>query len=108
VCDDLKVLKVRNWKELAVDRKFQVLAAASMKFRVFWDVLPCSSVEVDDVSEVRTAVIIRAMNPLMMEAVRISETSVNFNVTARRYTQKTLKTWSGLSEKAKTHKGLQC
>jgi hypothetical protein len=86
VCDDLKVLKVRNWKELAIDRKFQVLAAASMKFSVFWNVVPCSPVEVDDVSEVRTAFIIRAMSPLMMEGVRISETSVNFNVTARRYT----------------------
>jgi hypothetical protein len=33
-----------------------------------------------DVSEVR-----RAMTALMMEAVRISETSVHFNVTIRRY-----------------------
>jgi hypothetical protein len=29
-----------------------------MKFRVFWVVAPCSHVEVDDVSEVRTASII--------------------------------------------------
>jgi hypothetical protein len=35
-----------------------------MKFRVFWDV---------------------AIIALMMEAVRASETSVNFNVTTRRY-----------------------
>jgi hypothetical protein len=34
-----------------------------MKFRIFWDVASC----------------------LMMEAVRTSETSVNFNVTIRRY-----------------------
>jgi hypothetical protein len=27
--------------------RFQVLTAASMKFRVFWDVAPCSHVEVD-------------------------------------------------------------
>jgi hypothetical protein len=26
---------------------FQVLTASSMKFRVFWDVAPCSQVEVD-------------------------------------------------------------
>jgi hypothetical protein len=35
-----------------------------------------------DVSEVHTASIIRAM---MMEAARTSETSVNLNVTTRRY-----------------------
>jgi hypothetical protein len=28
----------------------------------FWDIAPCSLVEVDDVSEVHTASIIRAMN----------------------------------------------
>jgi hypothetical protein len=38
-----------------------------------------------DVSDVRTASIIRAINALMLEAVRTSETSVNFNVTTRRY-----------------------
>jgi hypothetical protein len=27
--------------------RFQVLTAVSMKFRVFWDVVPCSYVEVD-------------------------------------------------------------
>jgi hypothetical protein len=31
----------------------------SLKFRVFWDVLPCSQVMFTDVSEVRTASIIR-------------------------------------------------
>jgi hypothetical protein len=56
-----------------------------MKFRVFCDVASCSHVEVDDVSEVRTASITRAIIALMMEAVRISETSVNFKVTTRRY-----------------------
>jgi hypothetical protein len=29
------------------DVKFHVLAAVSMKFRVLWDVAPCSHVEVD-------------------------------------------------------------
>jgi hypothetical protein len=33
--------KVQNCK------RFQVLTAASMKFRVFWDVAPCRHVEVD-------------------------------------------------------------
>jgi hypothetical protein len=41
--------------------RFQVLTAVNMKFRVFWDVVPCSHVEVDHVSEVRTASIIRVM-----------------------------------------------
>jgi hypothetical protein len=54
--------------------RFQVLMAASMKFRFFWDVVPCSHVEV--------VFIIRA---LMMEAVCTSEMSVNFNVTTWRY-----------------------
>jgi hypothetical protein len=60
----------------------QVLTAANMKFEVFWDAAPCSHLKLTDVSEVRTASIIIA---LMIEAVRISETSVNLNVTARRY-----------------------
>jgi hypothetical protein len=41
-----------------------------------------------DVSEVRTASIIRVVNSfndVMMEAVRTSETTVNFNVTTQRY-----------------------
>jgi hypothetical protein len=57
--------------------RFQVLMAASMKFRVFWDVLPCSKVEVD--RRLRCAY----CDALMMEAVRTSETSVNFNLTTR-------------------------
>jgi hypothetical protein len=52
--------------------RFQVLTAASVKFRVFWDVAPCSHIEVD-----------RRFRALMMEAVRTSETSVNFNVATR-------------------------
>jgi hypothetical protein len=41
--------------------RFQVLTAASIKFRVFWSVA------------------------LMMETAHTSETSVNFNVTTRLY-----------------------
>jgi hypothetical protein len=48
--------------------RFQVLMAASMKFRVFWDVAPCSHVEV----ERRFRVAYRS-------------TLVHFNVTTRRY-----------------------
>jgi hypothetical protein len=41
--------------------RFQLLTAASMKFRfVFWDVLPCKKLSTD-VSEVRAASIIRAI-----------------------------------------------
>jgi hypothetical protein len=46
-----------------------------MKFRVFWDVAPCSNVEVV---------------ALMMEAVRTSETSVHFNVIHGATSQMTL------------------
>jgi hypothetical protein len=54
--------------------RFQVLTAAYMKFRLFWDVAPCSLVEVD-----------RCFLALLMDAVRASETSMRFNVTTRRY-----------------------
>jgi hypothetical protein len=51
-----------------------------------YSLLGCSAVlKLIDVSEVRTASIIRAM---MMEAVRTFETSVNFDVTTRRYIPK--------------------
>jgi hypothetical protein len=58
--------------------RFQVLTLTSMKFRVYWDVAPCSHVEVDR----RFRGVFTAM---IMEAVRTSETYVNFNVTTRRY-----------------------
>jgi hypothetical protein len=41
--------------------RFQVLTAANVKFRVFWAVAPCSYMKWTDVSEVRTASIIRAI-----------------------------------------------
>jgi hypothetical protein len=49
--------------------RFQVLMAASMKFRVFWDVLPCIQIDVER---------------------RASETSVDIYLTTRQYIQKTL------------------
>jgi hypothetical protein len=86
-----------------------------MKFIVFWDV---ASLKLTDISEVRTASFTRAM---VMEAVRISETSVNFNLTARCYIPEDskLQWWSlaenkmwdlncdgGLIDMADKHKGL--
>jgi hypothetical protein len=50
----------------------------------FWDVALCSLIEVDQVSEMHTASIIRAMMiNLMMEAVCTSETSVYFYKTTQ-------------------------
>jgi hypothetical protein len=48
-----------------------------MKMTVFWDVAPCSLVEIDRCFEVLTASIIWLI-ALMMEAVSTSETSANF------------------------------
>jgi hypothetical protein len=55
-----------------------------------------------DVSEVRTAFIIRAMIALM-EAVRTAETSVNFNVTTRRYIPEDSKLHTCRRENLKSH-----
>jgi hypothetical protein len=52
-----------------------------MKFRVFLDVAPCSQVEFDRRFRGAYCIIIA----LMMAAVRTSQTSVNFNLTTRRY-----------------------
>jgi hypothetical protein len=55
-----------------------------MKFRVFWDVAPCSHVVV--VRRFRDAYCLHHPGDrLMMEAGRTSETSVNFKVNTRRY-----------------------
>jgi hypothetical protein len=47
----------------------------------FWDAAPCSLVEVDRLSEVRTASIMA----LVMEAVQTSETPAHFHQCTRRY-----------------------
>jgi hypothetical protein len=65
--------------------RFEVLTA-SMKFRLFWDVVS----EWTNVSEVHTASIIRMINhlfiiALMMEAVSTSETSVHSSETTQCY-----------------------
>jgi hypothetical protein len=45
-----------------------------MKITVFWDITPCSLFELD-----------RKFITMTMKAVRISETSIYFNETTRRY-----------------------
>jgi hypothetical protein len=61
-----------------------------------------------DVSELRTASIIREMNDefinLIMEAVSTSETSVNFNVNTRRYIPEDSKLHTLRRENLKSHK----
>jgi hypothetical protein len=52
-----------------------------MTMIAFWDIALCSLVEVSDVSEVRTASIIRAI----VEALHTYEISAYFNETIRRY-----------------------
>jgi hypothetical protein len=59
-----------------------------MRFRVFWDVLPCSQVDVG--RRFRGAV---CLQYLMMEAVRSDETSVNIYLT----------TWQYIPEDSKLH-----
>jgi hypothetical protein len=56
--------------------RYQILTASSMKFRVFWDVLPYNQVDVD-----------RRFRgiALMMEALRTSKTSVNIYLFTRQY-----------------------
>jgi hypothetical protein len=58
------------------------------------------SLKLTDVSEVRTAPIIIAM---MMEAVRTSETSDDFNVTTRRYIPEDSKLHTRRRENLKSH-----
>jgi hypothetical protein len=56
--------------------RFQVLTVASMKMTVFWDVAPCSLVEVYQCF--RGACCLTHRGALTMEAASASETSVNF------------------------------
>jgi hypothetical protein len=66
--------------------KFQVLTAASMPFEIQRLVV---SLKLTNASEVHTVSIFRAMIALMidrlMESVRTSETSANFNENTRLY-----------------------
>jgi hypothetical protein len=68
----LKNAETRACEPLTIYVRFQVLTAASMKFRiVFWDILPCK-------------IIVDNSPSLMMEAVCTSETSVD-NYFTRQY-----------------------
>jgi hypothetical protein len=58
--------------------RFQVITAVSVKFRVFWDVAPCSHVQV--YQRFRNAYYLHLQYTLMMEAVCTSEMSVHLNV----------------------------
>jgi hypothetical protein len=59
------------------DVRFQVLMVVSMKFRIFWSVVQYSHVEVDQRFRVAYC--------LHQGPVRISEMSVNVNMTTQRY-----------------------
>jgi hypothetical protein len=54
-----------------------------MKFRVFWNVLPCSQVDFDQ--RFRDVYCLHHQGALMMEAVRISEMLVSINLTTGQY-----------------------
>jgi hypothetical protein len=75
--------------------------AVSMKFRVFWDVVPCSHVEDDG----RFRGAYWALISLIMEAVCTSETSVTFSVSMRRYIPEDSKlhTSNSVTAKASDH-----
>jgi hypothetical protein len=65
--------------------RFQVLTAASMKFRfVFWDVLPCKIIVGRRFRGTCCPIIRAMMMALIMEAARTSETSVD-NYFTRKY-----------------------
>jgi hypothetical protein len=75
-----------------------------MKFRVFWDVAPC----IHDVQRrFKGAYCLHHQGDsffvLMMEAVRTSETSFNFNVTTRRYIPEKSKLHTYRHENLKSH-----
>jgi hypothetical protein len=63
------------------------------KFTVFWDIAPCSHVEVG-----------QSFIALMTEAVRISETSAHLNVTTRRYIPEDCRLHTRHHENLKYHK----
>jgi hypothetical protein len=70
-------------------------------FRVFWNVALRCHVEVD--RRFSGAYYLYHQAP-MMEAVRTSETSLNFNATTRRYISQDSKLYTRLHENLKSHK----
>jgi hypothetical protein len=80
--DTIVVLPVTNIFSV----RFQVLTAASMQFRDFCDVLPCSQIDVD--RRFRGAWCLHHQDDegaLMMKEARTSETSVEIYLTTRQY-----------------------
>jgi hypothetical protein len=75
------------------------------KFRLFWNVAVCSHVEVD--RRFRYALCLNNQ-ALMMEAVRTSETSVNFNVSTWPYILEEFKLHTRQRENLKTQICVQC
>jgi hypothetical protein len=71
----------------------------TLKFRVFWDILPRSHV-LTDVSEMRTASIIA----LITDAVCTTETSVNIYLTTRQYIPEDSKLHTRRRENMKSNK----
>jgi Arc/MetJ family transcription regulator len=67
-----------------------------MKFRVFWDTMPCSQIQV--------ASLIRAQ---IMDAASTSETSVNIDLTTRRYIPEDSELHTRRHENLKSHIGIQ-
>jgi hypothetical protein len=65
--------------------RFQVLAASSMKMRVFWDIAPCSLAGVDRRFVLAYYILHQGIIALIMDAIRTSETSVYSSETTRRY-----------------------
>jgi hypothetical protein len=90
-----------NWKECGRKRSWPNF---NVKFRVFWDVYRAVKYMLTDVSEVRTASIIRAM----METVHTSETSVNIYLTTRQYIPEDCKLHTRRRENLKSHIILTC
>jgi len=75
-----------------------------MKFRVFWDVLPCSQVDID--RRFKSAYCLHhqaSFITLMMEVVRTSETSVNNYLTTRHYIPEDSKLHTRRRENLKSH-----
>jgi hypothetical protein len=73
---------------------------------VFWDVLRCKRLSTD-VSEVRTASIIRDDSSLMMEAARSSETSVDNHFTRQYIPEDNSEHHTRSRENLKSHKNLK-
>jgi hypothetical protein len=80
ICSELVVLFPQTQETIVKHVIFHILTAASMKFRVFWDVMPCSEIDVD-----RRFGGAYCLHHQDDDAARTSETSVNIYLTTRQY-----------------------